>query len=70
MSDDDDDHAPAAHADRERIRAAVHFAQGRLCESLEKPQGVDFSKAAIAALAEVANVKLEYLVRDSAAFCR
>ncbi|XP_035413364.1 centromere protein S isoform X2 [Cygnus atratus] len=54
----------------QRLRAAVHYTAGCLCQDVAEDKGVQFSKQAVAAIAEITFRQCENFARDLEMFAR
>uniref|UniRef100_A0A8B9TA39 Centromere protein S n=1 Tax=Anas platyrhynchos TaxID=8839 RepID=A0A8B9TA39_ANAPL len=54
----------------QRLRAAVHYTAGCLCQDVAEDKGMRFSKQAIAAIAEITFRQCENFARDLEMFAR
>ncbi|NXN89055.1 CENPS protein, partial [Bombycilla garrulus] len=54
----------------QRLKAAVHYTVGCLCEEVEEDKGVQFSKQSIAAISEIAFRQCEIFAKDLEMFAR
>uniref|UniRef100_UPI00358E1CF7 centromere protein S-like isoform X4 n=1 Tax=Myxine glutinosa TaxID=7769 RepID=UPI00358E1CF7 len=55
---------------RSRLRAAMHFTVGKLCEKVANDEHVSFSKQAVAAIAETTFRQCELFTRDVEMFAK
>ncbi|XP_032304732.1 centromere protein S isoform X2 [Coturnix japonica] len=55
---------------KERLRAAVHYTTGCLCQDVAEDKGVVFSKQTIAAISEITFRQCENFARDLEMFAR
>ncbi|XP_067362216.1 centromere protein S isoform X1 [Channa argus] len=63
MSDDKDE-------TQQRLKAAVHYTVGRLCQKLSKDHRREFSRQVIAAIAETTFRQCDIFAKDLEAFAR
>ncbi|KAM6108871.1 centromere protein S [Pterocles gutturalis] len=54
----------------QRLRAAVHYTAGGLCQEVAEDKGVEFSKQAVAAIAEITFRQCESFAKDLEMFAR
>ncbi|KAG8568380.1 hypothetical protein GDO81_013975 [Engystomops pustulosus] len=66
MAEDDDQRL--SHT--QRLKAAVHFTVGGLCQEISEDKQVNFSKQAIAALSEITFRQCETFAKDLEMFAR
>lgn len=66
----DSQRSKAAGDSRERLRAAVHYTTGCLCQDVAEDKGVLFSKQTVAAISEITFRQCENFARDLEMFAR
>ncbi|NXC03743.1 CENPS protein, partial [Orthonyx spaldingii] len=54
----------------QRLKAAVHYTVGCLCQEVEEDKGVQFSKQSIAAISEITFRQCEIFAKDLEMFAR
>ena len=65
--EDSQDELESLLAEKQRLKAALHHAAGRICGEVE---GAEFSREVVAAITEAAFNQTQLLSRDSEAFAR
>uniref|UniRef100_A0A3P9I8X3 Centromere protein S n=1 Tax=Oryzias latipes TaxID=8090 RepID=A0A3P9I8X3_ORYLA len=55
---------------KERLKAAVHFTTGRICQKMGEDHRKEFSRQTVAAIAETAFRQCDIFAKDLEAFAR